>query len=87
MLRQHAAPIGLGLFFAIGGCSGSGGNGDIGGRGGLGESADGAAGFGGSTGDTGRFSGDGGRTWTYCDTGDAGSSDGFNAPGVLIVTQ
>ncbi|MCA9543297.1 MAG: lamin tail domain-containing protein, partial [Myxococcales bacterium] len=26
-----------------------------------------------------RFSADGGRTWTYCDGGDAGSSDGYDA--------
>ncbi len=32
-----------------------------------------------------RFSGDGGQTWTYCDAGDAGSSDGFTTPGVLTV--
>ncbi len=32
-----------------------------------------------------RFSGDGGQTWTYCDAGDAGSSDGFTTPGVMTV--
>ncbi len=31
-----------------------------------------------------RFSGDAGKTWTYCDTGN-GSSDGFDAPGALTV--
>jgi hypothetical protein len=32
-----------------------------------------------------RFSGDGGRTWTYCDAGDNGSSDGFTQPGVATI--
>lgn len=32
-----------------------------------------------------RFSGDGGRTWTYCDAGDTGSSDGFSQPGVATI--
>lgn len=33
-----------------------------------------------------RFSGDFGATWTYCDVGDAGSTDGTWTPGVLVVT-
>ncbi len=32
-----------------------------------------------------RFSGDGGLTWTYCDAGNSGSSDGFNTPGAMTV--
>ncbi len=32
-----------------------------------------------------RLSDDGGTTWIYCDTGNAGSSDGFTTPGVLEI--
>jgi Lamin Tail Domain len=32
-----------------------------------------------------RFSGDGGRTWTYCDGDNGGSSDGFTNPGVATI--
>jgi hypothetical protein len=32
-----------------------------------------------------RLSADAGATWLYCDTGDAGSSDGFTQPGTLTI--